>query len=74
MKTHKQKMVAPIVATVLMIAYYVVYFAFLISFLDGMWRYVFGIVPAIFAAITIYVCAQRIHEIKKGEEDDLSQY
>ena len=35
MKSHKRKMVAPIVVTVIMILYYAVYFGFLISVLDG---------------------------------------
>ena len=67
-------MTAPIVVTVLMVLYYVVYFGFLISMLDGGWRYALGIIPLIFSAVMIAVCRERIHEIKKGEEDDLSQY
>ena len=71
---HKKKMVAPIVVTVLMIIYYVVYFGLLISQLTGIWKYVLGILPLAFAAVTVKVCIERIQEIKKGEEDDLSQY
>jgi hypothetical protein len=71
---HKKKMIAPIVVTVLMIIYYVVYFGLLISQLTGIWKYVLGILPLAFAAVTVKVCIERIQEIKKGEEDDLSQY
>ena len=71
---HKKKMIAPIVVTVVMILYYVVYFGFIMSLLDGIWRYALGIVPVLFAGVTIYVCIQRIDEIKKGEEDDIGQY
>ena len=74
MNQHGRKMLAPIIVTVIMVLYYGVYFGFLISLLDGAWKYVLGIFPAAFSAVTIAVCIQRIQEIKKGEEDDLSQY
>ena len=74
MNHHKKKMTAPIVVTVLMVLYYVAYFGFLISMLDGGWKYALGIIPLVFSGIMIAVCRERIHEIKKGEEDDLSQY
>ena len=71
---HKRKMIAPIVVSILMILYYVVYFGFLITLLDGIWKYAFGIFPLVFSAVTVKVCIERIQEIKKGEEDDISQY
>ena len=74
MNDHKKKMIAPIVVTVLMILYYVVYFSWIISFLSGVWKLALGLIPLAFAGVLIYVCVQRIYEIKKGEEDDLSQY
>ena len=74
MNSHKKKMIAPIIITVIMILYYIAYFGFLISLLDGIWKYVLGVIPLMFSAITIYVCIERINEIKKGEEDDISQY
>ena len=74
MNPKKKKMIAPIVVTVLMVAYYGVYFGFLISLVDGIWKVLLGILPLIFSAVTVKVCIERIKEIKKGEEDDLSQY
>ena len=74
MNSHKKKMIAPIVVTVILIVYYIAYFGFLISLLSGIWRYLFGIVPLLFSAVMIYVCIDRIREIKEGEEDDLGQY
>ena len=71
---NKNKMVAPIIITILMVLYYVVYFGFLISLLEGIWKYALGIIPIVFSAVTIYVCMDRIHEIKEGFEDDLSKY
>ena len=74
MNEHKKKMIAPILVTCLMVLYYVVYFGFLITLLEGIWRYALGIFPLVFSGVMIKVCIERIHEIKKGEEDDLSQY
>ena len=74
MKVNKKKFIAPIVVTVLMVAYYVVYFGFLIALLPGVWKYVLGLLPLALSVVMVKVCIERIQEIKKGEEDDLSQY
>ena len=74
MDSHKKKMRAPIIVSVLMILYYVVYFGVLISLLDGVFKYAFGIIPIIFSIVMIKVCIDRINEIKGGEEDDISKY
>ena len=74
MDSHKKKILAPIIITVLMILYYVVYFGFLISLLEGIFKYVLGIIPIIFSVVIIKVCVERIKEIKGGEEDDISKY
>ncbi len=75
MKDHKKKMVAPIVVTVIMIIYFIVYFGFIASVVDSVvLKWILGIIPALFGAVMIGVCIQRIREIKGGEEDDLSQY
>lgn len=68
------KMIAPIVITVLLVLYYLLYFGLLLSLLDGLWKYLLGIVPLGLAAGMIKVCLDRIKEIRSGEEDDLSQY
>ena len=74
MNINKKKMVAPIVVTVIMILYYVVYFGFLITLFQGIWTYALGIIPFIFSIVMIKVCIERIKEIKEGEEDDISKY
>ena len=74
LNSHKKKMIAPIIVTIIMILYYIVYFGFLISLLDGIWKYALGLIPLVFSGVMIYVCIQRIDEIRKGEEDDISQY
>ena len=75
MNAHKKKMIAPIIVSVLMVLYYVLYFGVLIALLDGLfWKILLGIAPLAMSALTVAVCIQRIQEIKKGEEDDISQY
>ncbi|MCR5322182.1 MAG: hypothetical protein K6E85_02705 [Lachnospiraceae bacterium] len=74
MNDHKKKMVAPIVVTVIVVLYYIAYFALIAYYLDGVFKVIFGIIPAVFAVVMIYVCIQRIREIEGGEEDDISKY
>ena len=74
LNSHRKKMLPPIVISVIIIFYYVVYFGILITLLDGIWKYVLGIIPIIFSAVMLKVCIARIKEIKEGEEDDISKY
>ena len=74
MNSHKKKMIAPIVVSVIMILYYVVYFGFLITLLPGIWKYALGMLPLAFSVLIVKVCIERINEIRKGEEDDISKY
>ena len=74
MNLHGRKMIAPIIVTIVMVFYYVVYFGLLLSMLDGIWKYMLGILPIVFSAVMIKVCVERIKEIQEGEEDDLSKY
>ena len=69
-----KKWIAPIIVTILMVLYYIVYFGFLITLIEGIWKYLLGIIPILFSIIMIKVCIERINEIKKGEEDDISKY
>ena len=70
----KKKIIAPIVVSVIMVLYYVVYFGILIALLDCIWKWPLGIIPLALSVIMLKVCIERINEIKKGEEDDLSKY
>ena len=74
MKEHKKKLIAPIVVSIIMVLYYVVYFGILIALLYGVWKWLLGIIPLALSAVMLKVCIERIKEIKKGEEDDLSKY
>ena len=69
-----KKMIAPIIVTVIMVLYYIAYFCFIISLIDGIWKYALGIIPLLLSIVMIAVCIERINEIKKGEEDDISKY
>lgn len=71
---HNKKIIAPVIVTLIMVIYYAVYFGFLFSLLEGIWKYVLGIFPLAFSVVTVAVCIERINEIKDGEEDDLSKY
>ena len=74
MNNHQKKMIAPVVVALILIAYYLIYFGFLISLLDGLFKLVLGVLPIDFTAVIIMVLIERIKEIKEGEEDDLGQY
>ncbi len=70
----RKKMLAPIIVTIFMVLYYIAYFGFLILMIDGIWKYALGIIPLIFSMVMIKVCMERINEIKKGGDDDISKY
>ena len=74
MNNHQKKMIAPVVVALILIAYYLIYFGFLISLLDGLFKLVLGVLPIAFTAVIVMVLIERIKEIKEGEEDDLGQY
>lgn len=75
MNDKDKKMIAPIVITVLIVLYYIVYFGFIVAVLPVFWlKIIVGVIPAALAGAMIYVCIQRINEIRSGEEDDLSKY
>ena len=74
MKDHNKKLIAPIIVTLITVLYYVLYFGFIITLIEGIWKYAFAILPIAFVALAIKVCIERINEIKEGEEDDISKY
>ena len=74
MDLHSKKMIAPIIVSIILIGYYVVYFGVLVALVGGIWKIILGVIPIIFTGLILKVCIERIKEIKKGEEDDLSKY
>lgn len=73
MRKYK-KMVVPIIITVVVILYCAIYFGLLISYLDSIEKYLIGVIPLLFIVLMVKVCIERIDEIKKGDEDDISKY
>ena len=74
MNNHGYKMIAPIVITALTVAYFVLYFSLIIGTVGGIAKVLLGIIPLALSGTMLYVCIERIKEIKKGEEDDISKY
>lgn len=74
MKHNNKQIIAPIIIAIIVTAFYFVYFGFLITLLEGRWKYLLGIIPILLSFIMIKVCIERIKEIKKGEENDISKY
>ena len=74
MNNHKKKMIAPIVVAIVFVLYFALYFGLLIATLDGVLKYALGIIPLLLAGVMLAVSVERIKEIQKGEEDDISKY
>ena len=74
LNTQKKKFIAPIIVTVCIVLYFILYFGLIINTVDALWKWLFAIIPLALSAVIIKVCIERINEIKKGEEDDLSKY
>lgn len=74
-KEHREKMIAPIIITVIVILYYIAYFLICMLIpISLIVKILFGIIPLLFSGVCIYVLIERIKEIRSGEEDDLSKY
>lgn len=70
-----KKIIAPIIITVIICLYYMLFAILSICFPIPFIVKVFGIIiPLFFVAVCIYVLLERIKEIRSGEEDDLSKY
>ena len=74
MKNKAKKYIAPIVVTVLLLLYYVILVAVIASLATLFWKIFAIVVSLAISGTVVYVCIDRIREIKGGEEDDLSKY
>lgn len=76
MKKHNKKIVAPVVITVILVLYLVIYAVMCLLSVCAMG--ISGIIFALIAiggiAVSIYTLIDRINEIEKGEDDDISKY
>ena len=75
MNDHSKKKIAPIVITVLFVAYLLVYIVFLMNAVSFHPAIALLALPLLaLAAGMVYILYTRIKEIDGGEEDDLSNY
>ncbi|WP_394922499.1 hypothetical protein [uncultured Robinsoniella sp.] len=70
-----QKMIAPIVITVLLVIFLLLYLT-LIAYVPFpvIIKILFGIIIMALIGVSFFVLAERLKEIRSGEEDDLSKY
>ena len=76
MKTKTKKMIAPVVIVALISIYYIA-IGVIFAYMNGvpmLAKIIALVVPALVSGVAITVLIQRIKEIKKGEDDDLSKY
>ncbi|MDY2712181.1 MAG: hypothetical protein SOV73_02475 [Candidatus Faecivivens sp.] len=72
---RRQRMIAPIVITLLLILYLAGYLAAVLCLPLPLWvKILGGLAAAALAGALIAVTAERIHEIRSGETDDLDNY
>ncbi|MDD3186847.1 MAG: hypothetical protein PHD70_01920 [Anaerostipes sp.] len=71
-----KKLIAPILITIFLILYLIVYGTVVITYLPIPMaaRIMLGIIPLALIGLMIYVLIERIKEIDSGEEDDLDKY
>lgn len=70
-----KKMIAPIVITALLILYLTAFAAVILRFAFPLWGKILGsVIPLVLVGVSVFVLAERIREIKEGENDDLSKY
>ena len=69
-----KKILPPIIITFIIILYFILYFGIFIYLVPGIWKYILVIFPSIFSIFMIFVCVERLKEIKEGEDDDFSKY
>ena len=75
MNNHSKKKIAPIVITVLFVAYLLIYIVFLMNAVSFHPAIALLALPLLaLAAGMVYILYTRIKEIDGGEEDDLSNY
>ncbi|MBR6155160.1 MAG: hypothetical protein IKQ43_12060 [Treponema sp.] len=75
MGKHGKSILEAVIVTIIILGFYGVYFGIFISQMNSMLvKLLVGIIPAILGVMMIYVCIQRIREIKGGQEDDLGKY
>lgn len=73
-REHYIKIIAPLFITLLLFAIQVIYITVFMHVFSSPWRYILAIIPLFFMGVSIKNLFERIHEIRSGEEDDISKY
>ena len=76
MNKHTKKLIAPIIITILIVCYYLIYLwmGVYIDEMPTIMKVLLIIIGIGFIGLSVYMLFERIGEIKGGEEDDLSKY
>ena len=75
MGTRWKKLIAPIITTGLLVAYFVFFLVQGASIpLQGFGRFLGIAIPVGLMGVSVYVLIERVKEIRSGEEDDLGEY
>ena len=70
-----QKMIAPIVITALLVLFLMVYLTMItVVPIPIVVKVLFGIIILALIGVSFFVLAERLKEIRSGEEDDLIKY
>ncbi len=74
---RRRKLIAPVIIAALLLCYYIalaLVFNLVIAGMPLLLRIAMILIPAALCGVVIYVLAQRIREVRSGEEDDLDRY
>jgi uncharacterized membrane protein len=72
---HKRKMVAPVVVTTITVVYLMAYaVAFSMFSIPPLAKFIGFAVFIALALASVFMCRERIGEIRSGEEDDIGKY
>lgn len=77
LKKQTKKMIAPIVITVLVIAYFIFYMWLGLASsgdIPLLMKILLIVVPSGLIVLMVYLLIERVNEIKEDDDDDLSQY
>ena len=75
MISHGKKVIAPVFIVLCIIGYYALLGLFLLTLpIPSFFKVLAVIGPGLISIVFIKVLIERIQEIRKGEEDDLSEY
>jgi len=72
---YLRKIIAPVIITLILIAYYFVFGGFIVKLdIPVTTKILAAVIPFLLTGVTVYVMVERIKEIRSGEEDDLGKY